>query len=100
AVPVPAGTTGHIGRTERGMRSYLAVAGGIDVPPVLGSRSTDTLSGLGPKVLRDKDVLPIGAATGTPSTVELPEYPSTVELRIRPGPRDGWFTSGVVGVAY
>ncbi len=84
-VTVPAGATVHIGRTERGVRTYLAVAGGIDVPPVLGSRSTDTLSGLGPNPLRDKDMLPLGLVTGTPSTVEVPDCPSTVELRARPG---------------
>ena len=43
-----------------GLRSYLAVRGGIDVPPVLGSRSTDTLSGLGPAPLRAGDRLPVG----------------------------------------
>lgn len=102
-VEVPAGGTVHIGRTVRGVRTYLAVAGGIDVPPVLGSRSTDTLSGLGPQPLRDKDILPIGSVVGEPSTVDLPEYPadlSTVELRLRAGPRDDWVTSGVCGIAY
>ena len=43
-----------------GLRSYLAVRGGIDVPAVLGSRSTDTLSGLGPAPLRAGDRLPVG----------------------------------------
>ncbi len=41
-VPVPAGAEVHIGRTTAGVRSYLGISGGIDVPPVLGSRSTDT----------------------------------------------------------
>jgi biotin-dependent carboxylase-like uncharacterized protein len=100
AVRVATGSTVHIGRTERGVRSYLAVAGGVAVPPVLGSRSTDTLSGLGPKPLRDKDVLPIGSAPGTPSTVDVPECPSTVELRVRAGPRDDWFVAGLGGRAY
>src|SRR6266581_4251957 len=63
----------------------VAVAGGIDVPPVLGSRSTDTLSGLGPQRLRDGDVLPLGVgAAHTLSTVEPSDTPSTVDLRIRP----------------
>jgi len=92
-LPVSAGSTIHIGRCIRGVRTYLAVGGGIDVTPVLGSRSTDTLSGLGPNPLRDGDLLPLGDAPGhTPSTVELPEVPSTVELRVRPGPRADWFT--------
>ena len=37
-----------LGTPKVGLRSWLAVRGGIAVPPVLGSRSTDTLSGLGP----------------------------------------------------
>jgi biotin-dependent carboxylase-like uncharacterized protein len=83
----------HIGRCIRGVRTYLAIAGGIDVPAVLGSRSTDTFSGLGPEPLRDRDIVPIGEApTNTPSTVDLVDLPSTVELRIRPGPREDWFT--------
>jgi biotin-dependent carboxylase-like uncharacterized protein len=100
AVEVGADTTVHIGRAERGVRSYLAVAGGIDVSPVLGSRSTDTLSGLGPKPLRDKDLLPIGTSRGQPSTVELPGCLSTVELRVRPGPREDWFDEWLDGRAY
>lgn len=44
-----------------GLRSYLAVRGGIDTPPVLGSRSRDTLAALGPEPLRAGDLLPVGA---------------------------------------
>ena len=40
-----------------GLRSYCSVRGGIDVPAVLGSRSTDALSGLGPAPLQAGDVL-------------------------------------------
>ena len=40
-----------LGMPPVGLRSYVAVRGGVDVPPVLGSRSTDTLSGLGPAPL-------------------------------------------------
>jgi biotin-dependent carboxylase-like uncharacterized protein len=105
-VPVPAGAEVHIGRTTSGVRSYLAVSGGIDVPPVLGSRSTDTLSGLGPARLRDGDVLPVGPSTGIRSTVDsvgsAPEAGmSTVELRIAPGPRADWFPPpGLSGRSY
>jgi biotin-dependent carboxylase-like uncharacterized protein len=100
AVVVPAHATVHIGRTVSGVRSYVAVAGGIDVPPVLGSRSTDTLSGLGPQPLRDKEVLPIGTPVGEVSTVDVPEYLSTVELRYRPGPREDWCVESLDGRAY
>jgi biotin-dependent carboxylase-like uncharacterized protein len=59
---VPAGAEVEIGRATAGVRSYLAVAGGIDVEPVLGSRSTDTLSGLGPPRLVDGQTIAIGPA--------------------------------------
>ena len=80
-----------------GLRSYLAVRGGIDVPPVLGSRSTDTLSGLGPGRLAPGDRLPVGtlaadepivdvAAVGAPSSRPV--------LVVLPGPRRDWLTPG------
>ncbi|MEV1315611.1 biotin-dependent carboxyltransferase family protein [Micromonospora arborensis] len=92
---VPAGTVLRIGPARRGVRSWLAVAGGIDVPPVLGSRATDTLSGLGPSPLRDGDRLPLGEALGTPAPVDLTVCsapPPELHLMLRPGPRDDWFT--------
>jgi biotin-dependent carboxylase-like uncharacterized protein len=105
-VPVAAGAEVHIGRTATGVRSYLAVSGGIDVPPVLGSRSTDTLSGLGTPPLRDGDLLPVGEVTGAPSTMDAGEAgpapgQSTVELRVGPGPRADWFPPpGLDGWSY
>ena len=60
-VAVHDGETIELGMPPTGLRSYLAVRGGIAVDPVLGSRSTDTLAGLGPPPLRAGDVLPIGA---------------------------------------
>ncbi|TAL24140.1 MAG: allophanate hydrolase subunit 2 family protein, partial [Frankiales bacterium] len=51
AVTVRRGEQVRLGPVTAGLRSYLAVRGGIDVPPVLGSRSTCTLSGLGPAPL-------------------------------------------------
>ncbi|EHJ9355769.1 hypothetical protein OMO02_001213 [Shigella flexneri] len=45
-------------RPQHGMRSYLAVAGGIDVPPVMGSCSTDLKVGIGGlegRLLKDGD---------------------------------------------
>jgi len=52
---------------KAGARTYLAVAGGIDVPLVLGSRSTYTLGALGGfhgRRLQAGDELPIGTASG------------------------------------
>lgn len=82
-----------IGYAQRGMRRYLAVAGGIAVEPVLGSRSTDTLSGLGPQPLKAGDILPLGAPT-TPSIVDWapePAPPAELELGVTFGPRDDLF---------
>jgi allophanate hydrolase subunit 2 len=64
AFPVPALCPLAIGRTTPGARGYLAVAGGFEVPPVLGSRSTDTLAGLGPAPLAAGDRLAIGRWPG------------------------------------
>jgi biotin-dependent carboxylase-like uncharacterized protein len=60
-----------LGNPAVGLRSYLAVRGGIGVPPVLGSRSTDTLSGLGPAPLRPGDVLPVGALAAAEPVVDV-----------------------------
>jgi biotin-dependent carboxylase-like uncharacterized protein len=99
-VPVRAGAVVEIGPARTGLRTYLAVAGGIAVPPVLGSRSTDTLSGLGPPVLRDGDVLPVGPPNGAPAPVWFSPGPAVppgpLRLRVRLGPRHDWFTGPAV----
>jgi hypothetical protein len=61
-VVVPAGEVVAVRPTQRGVRSYVAVEGGIAVPMVLGSRSSDTLSGLGPAPLSTGTSLPLGPA--------------------------------------
>lgn len=74
-----------------GLRNYVAVRGGIDVEPVLGSRSTDTLSGLGPPPLDTGALLPLGHAAGDwPTTWSAPadnEHPQVVVLDCHTGPR-------------
>ncbi len=93
-VRVPAGATLRVGAAARGVRSYVAVAGGIAVEPVLGSRSTDTLGHVGPPRLRDGDVLPLGEPVGTPAGVDVGSarpFPRPALLRLRPGPREDWF---------
>jgi biotin-dependent carboxylase-like uncharacterized protein len=73
---------------------YLAVRGGVDAPVVLGSRSTDTLSGLGPPPLAAGDVLPIGAEPQAPVAVDhAPGSQTRDVVRISPGPRLDWFDS-------
>jgi biotin-dependent carboxylase-like uncharacterized protein len=91
----------EVGRCLRGARTYVAVRGGIDVEPVLGSRSTDLLTGLGPRPLRAGDVLEIGSVAGDPppdrpGTVPTTELPDEPILRVVPGPRDDWFTAAAL----
>ena len=60
--PVADGQVVRIGRVDGGLRAYLGVAGGFATPPVFGSRSSDTLSGLG----ADRSGPAIGLARGPP----------------------------------
>jgi biotin-dependent carboxylase-like uncharacterized protein len=95
AVPVAPGDVVEVGSARIGVRSYLAFAGGVTVEPVLGSRSTDTLSGLGPAPLRDGDVLPLGEPPAPPSTVDVTApalAAQELRLGVRLGPRDDLFT--------
>jgi KipI family sensor histidine kinase inhibitor len=85
----------RIGPASRGLRGYLAVAGGIAVPAVLGSRSSDLLSRLGRSPLRAGDVLPVGSSLPA-SRPDLPPTPlpgreEVAELRVIAGPRLDWF---------
>src|SRR6266545_8412672 len=66
---VSAGELLKFGPPQIGCRSWLAISGGVDVPIVLGSRSTDlraNFGGFGGRALRDGDVLPLGARPGSP----------------------------------
>lgn len=94
---VAAGQTVVVGPAQVGLRAYVAVRGGIAVPPILGSRSTDVLSGLGPPPLSPGMTLPIGDEyAGPPPPVEVAPVaaPSAedVVVHVLPGPRDDWFT--------
>ncbi|MFF0429815.1 biotin-dependent carboxyltransferase family protein [Streptomyces sp. NPDC004520] len=98
-VRVGAGSVLEVGAAVRGLRSYVAFGGGIAVAPVLGSRSTDLLSGLGPAPLAEGAVLPLGAATTVRGSVDAPPWPGPPDelvLRVRPGPRDDWFTGAAL----
>lgn len=69
-VRVPAGAEVTVTMPRRGLRSYLAVRGGFDVPPVLGSRSTDQLAGVGPARPAPGDVLPVGPVPDEPAPAQ------------------------------
>lgn len=93
---VRAGSVLRLGSPSAGLRSYLAIDGGIDVPPVLGSRAADPRSGLGPPRLRAGQRLPVSQARYLSSRA-LAEQPLAIEanpvvLRVVAGPRDDWFS--------
>ena len=88
---VAAGSTFEVARPGAGVRSYVAVAGGIDVDPVLGSRSTDTLAWVGPPRVTDGAELPLGAAAGGPRPMDAPRVPVAGPLRLLPGPHPAFF---------
>jgi biotin carboxyl carrier protein len=85
-----------------GVRAYLAVAGGIDVPVVLGSRSTFTRSALGGfdgRALGAGDRVPIGARAALAAARRrlppdlMPVYGHAHDLRVLLGPQDDAFTA-------
>ncbi|ALC28372.1 biotin-dependent carboxyltransferase family protein [Streptomyces sp. CFMR 7] len=93
-VRVPAGAVLDVGPAVDGVRGYLAFAGGLVPEPVLGSRSADLLSGLGPAPLSEGDTLPLGEpADGPPQgPVPWPGAPTELVLPLHLGPRHTWFT--------
>jgi biotin-dependent carboxylase-like uncharacterized protein len=87
------GSVVRVGAATTGLRGYLAVRGGIDVPEVLGSRSHDVMAGLGPAPLEPGDELPVGRAASRFPVVDAlppPSYDGDVVLRAVRGPRDAW----------
>jgi len=100
SVRVCSGDTIWFGHPKNGCRSYLAVAGGIDVPQVMGSRSTYLQSHLGGfegRPLGSGDRLRRGKARVEIPSRKLPreyipEYQAENELRAILGPQDDHFT--------
>jgi biotin-dependent carboxylase-like uncharacterized protein len=82
---------------RRGARAYVALAGGVDVPPVLGSRSTDLgarFGGFAGRALRAGDQLALGpspAASPAARAAKAAPRASGARLRVLPGPHDDWF---------
>jgi biotin-dependent carboxylase-like uncharacterized protein len=99
---VPAGGELAFGSAAAGCRAYLAVRGGIAVPPVLGSRSTYTRAAVGGfqgRKLETGDVLPLTPAASKGSRAPralprelLPRMGGEVRLRVLLGPQDDLFT--------
>lgn len=87
----------QLGTPVRGLRSHLAVRGGLAGTPAFGSLSSDPTRGLGPAVLRTGDELVIGnrgqrTVTGTDLACALAAAGPELVLRAVWGPRDDWFT--------
>jgi len=96
---VPAGGELRLGTPRAGLRTYVAVRGGVDVPVTMGSRSADSLSGLGSPPLRAGTILPVGPTGDLPPiTVDAAPSPrlGAGVLRVLPGPRDDWFVPGAL----
>lgn len=83
---------------KNGMRAYLAVAGGFDLPPVMGSVSTNLKCGLGGfqgRRLQAGDELPLNQSVDAfqPRWISVPgDYPDSIFLRVLLGPQDDAFT--------
>jgi KipI family sensor histidine kinase inhibitor len=100
---LPAGAVLRLGAPVRGLRTYVAVRGSVVVERVLGSRSHDVLSGLGPRPLRAGDGLGVGSPPRTWPPVDVAPVrhgagerrPGEREttLRVLPGPRPEWFVA-------
>ncbi|GAB3277046.1 carboxyltransferase domain-containing protein [Sinomonas notoginsengisoli] len=104
-----AGETLAVGAPTQGLRTYVAVRGGFDVPHLLGSASADSLSGIGPAPLAAGDTIAVLPPRGA-HVVGFPEVPpplpgasgestegnapgnAVTALRVIPGPRQDWFT--------
>ncbi|BDF32001.1 urea carboxylase [Lachnospiraceae bacterium] len=98
-VRMKAGDTLSLGAAREGCRTYIAFAGGIDVPVVMGSRSTSIrykLGGYEGRALKAGDELPFGKGRSFEEVkgrkTEGREFPSELCIRVIPGPQDDYFT--------
>ncbi|MFT9772115.1 carboxyltransferase domain-containing protein [Brevibacterium casei] len=100
----------EIGASERGLRRYLSVRGGLAVTTALSSASSDTLGHLGPAALTAEDTIGLHGPANAPFLVDpgprlgegrhLPTPGEVVELTVTLGPRDDWFTPAGVATLF
>jgi KipI family sensor histidine kinase inhibitor len=102
-VPVAPAQRLAVGPVEAGLRCYLAVAGGLAAPEVMGSCSTDVLARIGPGPLVAGDELGRAGPAGPMADRLAPGAPGLPEgagrrrvLRVLPGPHAGWFPDGAL----
>ena len=97
------GQTVAFGMAKSGVRAYIAFAGGIDVPVVMGSRSTNMkceIGGYQGRKLAAADILPIADPKEgrkkweklMKQSVPAKDYPSQISVRVVLGPQDDYFT--------
>jgi biotin-dependent carboxylase-like uncharacterized protein len=101
AIDLPPGAVLDVGTATAGLRPYIAVRGGIEAEAVLGSRSRDTLSALGPEPLAQGDRLAIGEPAGPRPAIAVAPVAvpaSGAVVRVTPGPRADWFGPGAIGM--
>lgn len=103
SLQVPDGGLLGIGPPTAGLRTYVAVAGGLATPTVLGSRSVDVLSGLGGGALRPGDVLAVGSAQRPDQALpapgpSIPDRGTITPLRVVAGPRLDWLGPDALGL--
>jgi biotin-dependent carboxylase-like uncharacterized protein len=92
-----AGEVATVGPRDGELWGYLAVRGGLLVDVVLGSRSHDSRSGLGPPTIAAGMALPIGPDPGTPVVVDqAPPRQQAAPIGVWPGPRVDWFSPGTL----
>ncbi|NIO05132.1 MAG: 5-oxoprolinase/urea amidolyase family protein [Proteobacteria bacterium] len=101
SIAVHPGDTIRFKGVRSGCRTYVAVAGGIDVPVVMGSRSTyvaGKIGGIEGRPLAEGDRLKRGQGTGKPGiripSDLIPTYPDEIEVRVILGPQDDFFAEG------
>lgn len=107
-VEVRAGGRLDVGRALSGARACVCVRGGVDVPPILGSRSTDVATGfggLGGRALRAGDLVPVGSAAGPPRGRRVDAAAARWTgprrlLRVTPGPQEEWFAPETVAAFF
>jgi len=99
SVAVAAGQTLDCGFASKGARAYLAVAGGIDVPAVLGARATFHMAGVGGvegHALKDGQSLAVGEGGGIPGRRVKEDCRPPIangkewQIEVVQGPNDDW----------
>jgi len=99
SVAVKSGQTLALTSSKIGVRSYIGIAGGVDTPPWLGSRSTFHKAGVGGmqgRALQKGQVVPVAKGKGTSGRKAKPDCRPTFAtdkiwtIEVVPGPNDDW----------